>query len=321
MRRLTAALLAPLAVTAALAGCSSSPSTATTSSNSSVTVSGAAGTAPTVKIPAKKASSNLVTKTLIKGTGTTLTAQDSYLAKFEVYDWTGKASKLLYSSYTASPQVFPVTMGTTLSGLQSALKGQQVGSRVLAVLPPKFGYGTAGNPQIGIKPTDTIVWVVDVLQAFPPTAAATGQHVTDGGGSLPLISAPATGAPTIKIPTSSPPSKLVSTTLIKGSGTQAKPGQTIVVRYVGTIWRTGQIFDQNSPSAASPSTPPAAFAIGKVPAQVIPAWNTDLVGVPIGSRVMLVVPPAEGYGAKGQSSAGIKGTDTLVFVVDVLAAA
>ena len=35
---------------------------------------------------------------------------------------------------------------------------------------------------------------------------------------------------------------------------------------------------------------------------------------------MLVIPPADGYGKAGNSQAGIKGTDTLVFVVDLLGA-
>jgi len=34
--------------------------------------------------------------------------------------------------------------------------------------------------------------------------------------------------------------------------------------------------------------------------------------------VLLVIPPAEGYGTSGNSQAGISGTDTLVFVVDIL---
>ena len=46
--------------------------------------------------------------------------------------------------------------------------------------------------------------------------------------------------------------------------------------------------------------------------------EAGLVGVPVGSRVMLVIPPQDGYGSAGQASVGIKGTDTLVFVVDVL---
>ena len=45
-----------------------------------------------------------------------------------------------------------------------------------------------------------------------------------------------------------------------------------------------------------------------------------LVGQKVGSRVLVVVPPAEGYGKDGNQQAGIKGTDTLVFVVDILAA-
>jgi peptidylprolyl isomerase len=312
MRRLAAAFLAPLAVTAALAGCGSP---APASPNASVSVTGAVGKTPTVRIPAEKASSSLVTKTLVKGHGPVLAAGDSYLANFNVYDWHGTTHKLLFSSFTSTPEVLPVQMG--LSGLQQALSGQRVGSRVLAVLPPKYGYGTRGNPQIGVAPTDTMVWVVDLIKAFSPTAHATGKQVGSGGGKLPTVQAPSSGSPTITVPKSTPPSKLVVSTLIKGTGAPVKSGQTIIVRYVGSIWRTGQVFNDNWPSASSPTAPPNAFVLG----QLIPGWNTGLVGVPVGSRVMLVVPPAEGYGNKGQKNAGIKPTDTLVFVIDILATA
>jgi len=315
MRRLTAAILAPLAVTAALAGCGTSSPAATASADQSVKVSGKVGTEPTVKIPAKAASGDLVTKTLVQGTGTKLTAEDSYLANFTVYIWHGKTNRLLISSYKSNPQVLPVTMG--LTGLQKALTGQRVGSRVLAVLPPKDAYGSAGNSQIGVTGTDTMVWVVDLLHVFPPNAAAAGKQVSNGGGSLPLVSATPGSAPQIKVPKNAPPSKLVVKTLIQGSGTPVKAGQPIVVRYVGAIWRTGKVFNDNWPSPTQPATPPNVFTLG----QLIPAWNTGLVGVPVGSRVMLVVPPAQGYGSKGNSQAGIKGTDTLVFVVDILGTA
>ncbi len=206
-----------------------------------------------------------------------------------------------------------MTMG--LSGLQKALTGERVGARVLAVLPPKFGYGPQGNSQIGVQPTDTLVWVVDLLHAFPPNASASGKHVTNGGGSLPTISAGPGGVPQIQVPKSAPPSKLITKTLIKGTGAPVQAKQSIVVRYVGSIWRTGKVFNSNWPSATQPTVPPSVFTLGKL----IPALNTGLVGIPIGSRVMLVVPPAEGYGKKGNSQAGIRGTDTLVFVFDILA--
>jgi FKBP-type peptidyl-prolyl cis-trans isomerase len=315
MRRLFAALLAPLAVTAVLAGCSSS-SAPTSSANQSVKVTGSAGSAPTVHIPTQKASSDLVTKTLVTGHGAKLTSEDSYLANFSVYVWHGKTHKLLLSSYQSSPEVLPVTMG--LTGLEKALNGARVGSRVLAVLPPKYAYGSSGNSQIGVTGADTMVWVVDLVKAFPPNAAASGKQITNGGGSLPLVSAAPGSAPQVKVPTkTAPPTKLVVKTLIQGTGAPVKSGQAIVVRYTGSIWRTGQEFNNNWPSTSQPNTPPNVFTLG----QLIPAWNTGLVGVPVGSRVMLVVPPAEGYGSKGSAQAGIKGTDTLVFVVDILATA
>jgi peptidylprolyl isomerase len=312
MRRLIAASLAPLAVAAAVAGCSSSP--AATSANQAVTVAGPQGKAPTVHIPAQDPDRKLVTKTLVKGHGQKLTTGDSFLANFDVYVWRGKTNKLLFSSFTTMPQVFPVSIG--LPGLQKAVAGERVGSRVLAVLPPKYAYGSQGNAQIGIKPTDTLVWVVDVLHAFPADASATGKQVSSGGGSLPAVHAAAGTAPQIQIPKTAPPSKLVVKTLIKGTGPAVKAGQAIVVRYVASIWRTGQVFNNNWPSTSQPTAPPTAFKLGKL----IPAWNTGLVGIPVGSRVMLVVPPAEGYGTKGYPQAGIKGTDTLVFVLDILAA-
>lgn len=318
MRRLTASFVsaalvsAPLAITAALAGCSSS---GPAQSNESVTVTGKEGKAPTVHIPARQAGSALVTKTLVQGHGQKLTATDSYLANFDVYLWRGKTNKLLFSSFSKAPEVLPVTMG--LTGLQKALTGKRVGSRVLVVVPPKYGYGSQGNSQIGIKPTDTLVWVVDLLHAFGPNASASGQHLSNGGGSLPAVAAGTGSAPQVSIPKSAPPGKLVVKTLIKGSGTPVKAKQSIVVRYTGLIWRTGKVFNTNWPTASQPTIPPSAFTLG----QLIPAWNTGLVGVPVGSRVMLVVPPSEGYGKNGYSQAGIKGTDTLVFVLDILAIA
>lgn len=314
MRRVALALVVPIAATVALAGCGSSASTPT-NTNADVKIAGTSGKAPTVTIPSSDPSTKLVTKTLASGSGPTLAPTDSILANFSVYLWRKKTHKLIFSSYTSTPEVLPIKIG--LVGLQTALSNAKVGSRVLAVLPPKYGYGPQGNPQIGVKPTDTLVWVVDVIKAFSSTEGATGQHVTDGGGSLPKITASLGVSPQIAIPKASPPSKLVVKTLIKGAGTPIKSGEAIVVRYVASIWRNGKVFNDNWPSVTQPTTPPNVFQLG----QLIPAWNTGLVGVPVGSRVMLVVPPAEGYGKTGQASAGIKPTDTLVFVIDILATA
>jgi peptidylprolyl isomerase len=312
MRRIAAAILVPLTAAVALAGCGSSSKTA--SANASVAVSGAFGKTPAVKIPAQKAGSNLRIKTEIQGSGPALPAGDSILGNFAIYVWSGKTHKLLDSTFTSTPQVLPAQL--PLPGLAKALSGQKLGSRVLAVLPPKYAYGTQGDSSLGIKGTDTTVWVVDLIKAFSSTAAASGAHVSSGGGILPKVSAAASGgAPTISIPKKSQPAKLVVKTLIKGSGAPLANGQTVVAQVVGTNWRTHKTFYTTWPSASAPASAPFSFQLG---GQVIPGWNKGLVGVPVGSRVMLVIPPADGYGKTGNSSAGIKPTDDLVFIIDVL---
>jgi FKBP-type peptidyl-prolyl cis-trans isomerase len=123
-----------------------------------------------------------------------------------------------------------------------------------------------------------------------------------------------TSGPTITIPSGvTPPGTLQVRTLIKGTGHVVRSGQEIAVQYTGVIWRTGEVFD-SSWSSKSPLT----TVIGA--GQVIKGWDDGLVGQTVGSRVMLVVPPADAYGSAGSSQAGITGTDTLAFVVDILAA-
>ena len=100
-------------------------------------------------------------------------------------------------------------------------------------------------------------------------------------------------------------------TILQGTGAPITAGDEVVSQYVGQIWASGTEFD-----SSWSRNDPAAFIVGAN--QLIPGWDKGLVGVKAGSRVLLVIPPADGYGSAGQSSAGIKGTDTLVFVIDIL---
>ena len=118
----------------------------------------------------------------------------------------------------------------------------------------------------------------------------------------------------ITITKKTPPSGLVVKTLIQGSGPKLATGQTVIAQYVAENYRTKKVFNTTWPSSSSAGAP-FSFTLG---GKVIPGFNKGLAGVRVGSRVMLIIPPSEGYGKTGNSSAGIKGTDTLVFVVDVL---
>ncbi len=311
MRRIAVMLTLPLLAIGVLAGCGGSSSSATASP--AVTVSGTFGQAPLIKIPAEKAGSSLTVKTVIHGTGPVLRKSDSFVGNYAIYVWSGSAHRLAQSSFTAhDPTLFA---GQLLPGLETALIGQRMGSRVLAVIPPKEGFGTAGNPQAGVKGTDTLVFVVDMIKDFPANASVSGSQVSNGGHGLPTVTVKPGAAPTIKMPASKPPSTLVTKTLVKGTGPALSKGQTVVVQYVGAVWATGKVFD-----ASWNHGQPFGFTFGASPSQVIPGWDKGLLGQTVGSRVMLVIPPADGYGKSGNTQAGIKGTDTLVFVVDILGA-
>jgi FKBP-type peptidyl-prolyl cis-trans isomerase len=322
MRRAAALAFMPLLATVALVGCGSSSSPTSSASSpaaasntySAVTVTGAFNKAPTVTIPKETGSGTLLTKTLIKGSGAALTSSEGMIGNYVAYDWSGKTSRLLGSSYTqGTPSLFA---GQLLPGLEKALVGQKLGSRVLAVIPPADAFGAAGSSTEGIGAKDTLVFVIDMLSTFG-TGSVPGTQTSNGGGSLPTVVPPAssTAGPTVKIDTTAkPPTKLQVKTIIKGTGATVKKGNDIAVQYNGYIWRTGKSFQSSWSTANQPFT----TVIGE--GQVIPGWDTGLVGQTVGSRVLLVIPPVDGYGSSGSPTAGIKGTDTLVFVIDILAA-
>jgi peptidylprolyl isomerase len=320
MRRLLAITVIPLLACLVIAGCGSSKPASSASSSSSaatnpnanadVTVAGAFGTTPVVKIPKFDANNKLIVKTVIQGTGATVTKTDAMAANFVLYFWDGTNSTLKANTFTQNPTVIG---GTLLPGLETALIGQKVGSRILAVIPPADGYGATGSSRLGITGTTTLVFVIDVIKSYASTASASGTRESDGGGSLPTVTAKAGTEPKVAVPSSSPPSTLVIKTLIKGSGPTLVKGQFVVAKYAGYIWRTKATFSDTWPQDS-----PYGFVFDSSSQPQITGWDLGLAGQTVGSRVMLVIPPKDGYGSSGQSQAGITGTDTLVFVVDII---
>jgi FKBP-type peptidyl-prolyl cis-trans isomerase len=276
----------------------------------SIAVTGAFGTKPTVTIPSIKPPADLQVKQLISGHGTLVAKGDLAVADLTAYTWNGTTHKKISQLSTGRPQ--PLGVGSTISGLDKSLAGSRVGTRLLLTIPPKDGFGSKGDSSLGITGKDTLVFVVDVLGTYQKTATAHGTAEAVKGTGLPTVGASAPGTvPPVQIPQTGPPTTLQVQTLIQGTGPVVKKGKLLVAQYVGVIWRTGKVFDSSWKHGA-----PAGFQIGT--GQVIKGWDDGLVGKRVGSQVLLVVPPADGYGTGGSASAGIKGTDTLVFVVDIL---
>ncbi len=189
------------------------------------------------------------------------------------------------------------------------------------VTPPADGFGPQGNPQIGVGPDDSLIWVVDIIDAVPIDAVADGKpgKAPANAAALPTVTAGAD--PKITMPKVDAPKKLVAEALLVGEGAKVAEGQTILAQYTGVIWRDNSVFD----SSWKPDRGPFNARIAETDQQtgepgVIKGWVQGLVGQRVGSRVLLVVPANLGYKKAGNPQAGITGTDTLVFVVDIIGA-
>ncbi len=117
--------------------------------------------------------------------------------------------------------------------------------------------------------------------------------------------------PVIEVPAGDPPAELQITDIWEGDGDEAKQGRTVTVHYVGVAYSTGQQFD-----ASWDRNSPFRFPLGL--GKVITGWDQGVAGMKVGGRRQLVIPPALGYGDRGAGGA-IKGGETLIFVVDLLA--
>jgi peptidylprolyl isomerase len=119
--------------------------------------------------------------------------------------------------------------------------------------------------------------------------------------------------PDVTIPDTEPPADLVIEDLEVGDGPEAAAGKNVSVHYVGVSWSTGRQFD-----ASWDRNEPFGFGLGS--RQVITGWDEGVVGMKVGGRRRLTIPPHLGYGDRGAGGV-IKGGETLVFVVDLLGVA
>jgi peptidylprolyl isomerase len=122
---------------------------------------------------------------------------------------------------------------------------------------------------------------------------------------------PAAGEPTVPPVAGKAPTTLVVKDIKKGTGALVKNGQTLTMNYVGVSCSTGKAFD-----ASYPRKQPFTFKIGA--GQVIKGWDQGILGMRVGGRRELVIPASLGYGPTGSGS--IKPNETLIFVVDLVAA-
>ncbi|WP_151523362.1 FKBP-type peptidyl-prolyl cis-trans isomerase [Serinicoccus kebangsaanensis] len=257
------------------------------------------------------------TRTLTEGDGDEVAEGDEVEVQYLAVN--GTSGDELVSTFPNDESVTLALGNEALfPAFREGLPGTAVGDELLMAIPASEAFGEAGNPQLGVGPTDTVLFYLAVQNTWEPLTEAQGEEVEPEEG-LPTVTMGDAG-PEIDVEGVEAPEQLVTQPLIQGERPEVVAGQTIRVHYTGVKLSDGEQFDSSWERGE-----PTEFPIGV--GQVIAGWDEGLVGQPVGSRVLLVVPAEEAYGelpeeTEGQTAAPaheLAGED-LVFVVDILGA-
>jgi peptidylprolyl isomerase len=270
-------LLPALAVL--VAGCSS-----TSGGGDGASATDQLGEKPTITVPETEPPTDLVVDTVVAGDGAEVEDGDLLVVDYVGVLWDG-GEEFDSSWENEQPATFPIGTGGVIEGWDEGLVGQTVGSRVLLTVPPDLGYGEEGQGDI---PGDaTLVFAVDLLEAFSAASDVGGTEVTDLPADLPQVDGEPGAQPTIDLDGATPPREPRATVLVEGSGEPLVEGAPAVVEAYGVSYETGEAVLstwEGSPEA--------------VPLDTLPGLAEALAGQNAGARVLLELPAAEGGGGQ-----------------------
>jgi peptidylprolyl isomerase len=245
--------------------------------------------------------------TLVAGSGEPIADGDTVSTYLWVGD--GTTQKDVYSDYdNGAAQSIPNDehLDPVFSEL---LSGSTYGSRVVAVTTASELFG--GDNQLGVGADDTLVIVADMVEKEETSPTPPDDSAHDASPATQPTVVEKNGSPTgldfSGVTEPAPDTPVQRVVLQEGTGAAVKASDTVTVNYLGSTYDAGSPFDESY--SGTPLTSPLTG--------LIQGWSIGLTGVKVGSRVLLQIPPAFGYGAQG-SGESIPGNATLWFVIDVL---
>ena len=246
---------------------------------------GTASEKPTVEVPDGEAPEELEIVDLTEGDGPEAAAGDLVTAHYVgvLHDDGTEFDSSWDRGQTFS---FRLGAGEVIPGWDQGIEGMKVGGRRMLVIPSDLAYGEFGSGDV-IGPDADLVFVVDLVDVL-------------------TLPDPA-DEPSVEVPEELT-GELEIEDLVEGDGEELRSGHLATIHYVLALESSGEVED--SSWSATPVTVP--IGVGTV----IPGWDEGLVGMKVGGRRLIVVPPELGFGAEGNGP--IPPDDTMVFVVDLL---
>lgn len=179
-----------------------------------------------------------------------------------------------------------------------------------STLGAMFGCATVGTRlSVALPATDSAtaqIYTVDVLGITPSAAWGEEQPAVDG---MPAVTIADDGQPSLEVPSGDAPAEVQISVLKEGDGAAVTAGDTTLLQYYGVSWNNGESFDSSWANGAPISIPGNTY---------VPGFVQALEGQKVGSQILVVIPPAQGYGEGEINEADLVG-QTLIFVIDILA--
>ena len=198
--------------------------------------------------------------------------------------------------------------GQLLSGIEQGIEGMRVGARRQITIPPDLAYGADGNPEQGIGPDETVVFVVDVVAATDEPGLCNDPRTIPAGRE---------GKPTsVDIPME-PWTELTTSDLVVGDGEVVSRDAYVKMDYLGVGCFSGAQFDSSWDRDEQLSV-----ALGDKESlggfsSVIDGWTDGIEGMKVGGVRQINIPAELAYGKRG-SPPDIGPNEPLVFVVELV---
>ena len=276
-------------------------------------VEGAYGEKPTLAVPKGDPDAELQSAVLSQGEGPEVASGDLLVVDYLGQIWAEGEPEVFDNSYDRGvPTAFPIGTGGVIKAWDEVLVGVKAGSRVLMTVPPDKGYGEKGNPPT-IEGTDTLIFVVDVIASFNKASTAQGVPTGKTGAGGVAVTGDVGAEPSVTIPPGTPPPSEPSVTVLsQGSGEPVAGPSAVIANVVVSSWDGQQ-------RQSSWEQGPQSLTVGD---PKTPSPLDSLVGVPVGSRVLVLLPPPAGADPPGGNPSGNQdpATASVAAVIDVLGA-